>query len=50
MKAATIVLLLGCTATPSAAQIDPLVAAPPNLVLSNYNGVPVGPELVKEGS
>ncbi|HXI29402.1 MAG TPA: hypothetical protein VNG89_13280, partial [Vicinamibacterales bacterium] len=50
MKAATIVLLLGCTATSAAAQIDPLVAAPPNLVLSNYNGVPVGPYGGLEGT
>jgi hypothetical protein len=39
-----------CAAGPASAQTDAVVTAPPNLVLSNYNSVPVGPFGGLEGS
>ncbi|HMF97751.1 MAG TPA: hypothetical protein VKE96_25805 [Vicinamibacterales bacterium] len=43
MKTPTIVLVLALAATSASAQIDAVSTSPPNIVLPNYNGVPVGP-------
>src|SRR5215471_19828677 len=44
-------LLWVCVAaTPALAQVDQVVTPPQNLVLSNYNSVPVGPYGGLEGS
>lgn len=43
MQAPLFCALLSLTAAPAFAQIEEVTTPPPNLVLSNYNAVPVGP-------
>lgn len=43
-------LMIGLSAAPAAAQIEQVTTPPPNLVLANYNSVPVGPFGGLEGS
>jgi hypothetical protein len=43
MKPTLLCALLSLTAAPSFAQVEEVITPPPNLVLSNYNAVPVGP-------
>jgi hypothetical protein len=43
MKIALLCGLICLVATPLSAQIDQVTTPPPNLLLSNYNSVPVGP-------
>jgi hypothetical protein len=50
MKTLAISLLALLAALPASAQIDPVTTAPVNLVLNNYDSVPVGPFGGLEGS
>jgi len=43
MRTTLLCTLLGLTALPAFAQVEEVTTPPPNLVLSNYNSVPVGP-------
>jgi len=50
MKIRTGVLLACLVSSPALAQVDQVITPPQNLVLSNYNSVPVGPYGGLEGS
>ena len=50
MKTGLAFAALGLIALPAAAQVDQVVTPPPNLVLANYDNVPVGPFGGLEGS
>jgi hypothetical protein len=50
VKASVFLTLVCLVSVPAAAQVDQVTTPPPNLVLSNYNSVPVGPYGGLEGS
>jgi hypothetical protein len=43
MKSALAVMAACLIALPASAQVDQVTTPPPNLVVSNYDSVPVGP-------